>query len=59
LFQGVTLARPGDYRVVVEGARSPGGPWELTGQRRLTAAERPHPLSAGPAEIRDRAALTD
>ncbi len=59
MFQGVKLAQPGTYQVTVEGASARGGPWEIVGQRRLVALERPHPLSAGPAEIRGPAALTD
>lgn len=59
LFQGVKLERPGTYLVTVEGASARGGPWETVGRRRLTAMEHPHPLTAGPAEIRGPAQLTE
>ncbi len=59
LFQGVRLAKPATYRVLVEGARTVAGPWEKMAQRWLVAVESPHPLVAGKAEARDVAALTD
>jgi hypothetical protein len=59
MFQGVKLARLGTYAVEIEGAAARSGPWTVAGQRRLLAMERPHPLSAGPAEISSTVELAD
>ncbi len=59
VFQGVKLERAGTYVVTVEGASARGGPWETLGRRRLSALERPHPLTAGPAEVHGPGQLTE
>ena len=65
LFQGIKLAKPGIFNVVVEQARRSDGPWQSIARRRLHAQMRPHPLSrpdeknpdagkvTGPAAITD------
>lgn len=47
IFQGLRFERAGVYRVVVETARTQGGPWQVVGDRRLHVALRPHPLAEG------------
>jgi hypothetical protein len=59
LFQGVSFPRPGTYVVVTEGAPSASGPWQRVSSRRLHALERPHPLAAGKAELREATHLTE
>jgi hypothetical protein len=65
MFQGIGLAKAGDFKILVEGARRGDGPWRELAQRRLHVVLRPHPL-ARPDEgtpeagkIRGPAALTD
>ncbi|HTP25007.1 MAG TPA: hypothetical protein VMK12_05025, partial [Anaeromyxobacteraceae bacterium] len=45
LFQGILLAKTGEYAVVVAGSRRRDGPWELVRRRRLQALLGPHPMA--------------
>ncbi len=44
-FQGIRLAQPGEYVVVVECSRRSDGPWDLVRHRRLQALLGPHPMA--------------
>lgn len=43
IIQGMRLAKPGVYAVIVEGAKRPDGPWQPVSRRRLHAALGTHP----------------
>ena len=45
LFQGIRLAKPGVYFVVVESSPRREGPWELVRRRRVQALLGPHPMA--------------
>ncbi len=44
IIQGMRLAQPGVYTVVVEGAKKRDGPWEPVNRRVLRAELGTHPL---------------
>jgi hypothetical protein len=45
LFQGIRLAKAGEYSVTVESSRRRDGPWELVRRRRLQALLGAHPMA--------------
>lgn len=45
MLQGLVLAKPGTYTVLVEGAKRSDGPWEFVNKRLLHAVLGPHPLA--------------
>lgn len=45
LFQGIRLAKAGEYVVIVDGARRRDGPWEPVRRRRFQALLGPHPMA--------------
>lgn len=47
MLQGLRLAKPGKYTVLVEGAKAPEGPWEFVNKRTLHAMLGSHPLVRG------------
>jgi hypothetical protein len=44
MLQGLRLAKPGVYTVLVEGAKKQDGPWEFVNKRALHAVLGTHPL---------------
>lgn len=56
MIQGMRLARPGVYSVVVEGASRQAGPWEAVNVRHLRAEIAQHPLLR--AEVRQGGAAS-
>lgn len=64
IIQGMRLAKPGIYTVLVEGAKKREGPWERVNRRRLHADVGTHPLickdEKNPGGVKVRpAAMTD
>ncbi len=57
-FQGLKLAKPGTYKIVVEGAKRQEGPWEALVHRRLHAVLQPHPLAQPDEQNPDAGKIT-